>query len=47
MLAGERTFVPPKENTLRRSVGNKDCKRTALWRHPQRVRGPKGQNAEA
>ena len=38
MLAGERTgSVPPKENTLRRSAGNEDCKWTALWRHPPRA----------
>ena len=34
MLAGERTKVPPKEYTLRRSRRNEDCKRTALWRRP-------------
>ena len=44
MLAGERIIIPPKEHTLRRSHWNEDCKRTALWRRPHCMRGPKGQS---
>ncbi len=36
-----------RSNTFRRFIRNDDCKRTALWRRPQRVRGPKGQSADA
>ena len=35
MLAGERTFCPAEgEHSQASRFRDKDCKRTALWRHP-------------